>query len=157
MAMNFLRKLVSAEATPAQPSEIIDGTASCEDQLNACRTEIEHLQEQKELHARALKEMYQYLCKLDTSFRAENKRLQSQLEEERERSNQLIEITKDLWEIIEKLDGNGVSTADLFPIPNATRLATSAPRRDDPAPAVPERVSELPELEELMAVVEPGA
>ena len=149
MTKNFLRKLMQADAAPETPGIESGELASCEEKLASCELQITHLQEQKELHARALKEMYQYLCKLDTSFRAENKRLQSQLEEERERSNQLIEITKDLWEIIEKLDGNGVSTAALFPLP-----AMSSGDGFDVSSS-PERVHELPELEELMAVVEP--
>ncbi len=153
MTKNFLRKLMQADAAPETPAAESGELASCEEKLASCELQITHLQEQKELHARALKEMYQYLCKLDTSFRAENKRLQSQLEEERERSNQLIEITKDLWEIIEKLDGNGVSTADLFPLPDHRRVMSSGDGFD--VSTSPERVPELPELEELMAVVEP--
>lgn len=142
--MNFLRKLVSAEATP-EPVFETNPTSPCEEQLDACRTEIAHLQEQKVLHARALKEMYQYLTKLDASFRAENKRLQSLLDEERERSTQLIEITKDLWDLIEKMDA-GDAVAEPFPIPSGDGFSRNLQ---------PERVPELPELAELMAVVEP--
>ncbi|MDZ4698151.1 MAG: hypothetical protein SH809_00480 [Rhodothermales bacterium] len=153
MTKNFLRKLMQADATPETPVAETGERASCEEKLASCELHITHLQEQKELHARALKEMYQYLCKLDVSFRAENKRLQSQLEEERERSNQLIEITTDLWEIIEKLDGNGVSTADLFPLPQPKRAASDDHAEEESISF--ERVPELPELEELMAVEEP--
>jgi hypothetical protein len=153
MTKNFLRKLIQADAAPETAVAQTGESTSCEEKLAACELQIAHLQEQKDLHARALKEMYQYLCKLDVSFRADNKRLQSQLEEERERTNQLIEITKDLWEIIEKLDGNGVTTADLFPLPETKR---EVPAGDGANTLISlERVPELPELENLMAFAQP--
>ena len=50
--------------------------------------------------------MYQFLCKLDTNFRTENEHLRSLIKAEQERSAQLIEVTKGLWEIIEMMDNN---------------------------------------------------
>ena len=144
MTKNFLRKLMSAEAAPETGPAPLGENATCEEKLAACEQQIDQLREQKELHARALKEMYQYLCKLDASFRSENKRLQAQLEEERERSNQLIDITNELWEIIEKLDESGASTADFFPLPGVGEPVDAVAYYDDEPAA--ERISELPEL-----------
>ncbi len=144
MTKNFLRKLMNAEAAPETEQIPLGENATCEEKLVACEQQIDQLREQKELHARALKEMYQYLCKLDASFKSENKRLQAQLEEERERSNQLIEITNELWDIIEKLDESGDATSEFFPLPGVGEpVDVVAYYDDEPAP---QRVSELPEL-----------
>ena len=67
---------------------------------------LSHLTQQKELHTLALKEMYQFLCKLDASFREENQKVRALIKAEQERSSQLIEVTKGLWEIIEMMDNN---------------------------------------------------
>ena len=71
---------------------------------------LAHLSQQKELHTLALKEMYQFLCKLDSTFKAENQRLHDLLVVEQQRSAQLIEVTKGLWEIIEMIDDNRQTT-----------------------------------------------
>jgi hypothetical protein len=157
MTKQFLRKLMLGDTERPPAQDFSFDQTPCEDKLASCEVQIEHLQEQKELHARALKEMYQYLCKLDASFRAENKRLQAQLEEERERSNQLIEITKDLWEIIEQLDANGKSTEARFPLPAMGPGTSERSGGFFQETGRIERVPELPELEELLAVVDSQA
>ena len=77
-----------------------------EERINDLEEHLTHLTQQKDLHTLALKEMYQFLCKLDANFRAETEHLRSKLRAEQERSAQLIEVTKGLWEIIEMMDNN---------------------------------------------------
>ena len=76
----------------------------CEQKLVEYEEQLAHLSQQKELHTLALKEMYQFLCKLDTSFREENQKLRDLIEIEQSRSAKLIEVTKGLWDIIELMD-----------------------------------------------------
>ncbi len=61
----------------------------------------------------ALKEMYQFLCKLDTSFREENQKLRELIAFEQERSAKLIEVTKGLWDIVELMDDGQPGPIDL--------------------------------------------
>ena len=79
---------------------------------------LAHLTQQKDLHTLALKEMYQFLCKLDASFREENQKLRAMIKAEQERSSQLIEVTKGLWEIIEMMDN---SNQEATPLINLTQ------------------------------------
>ena len=76
----------------------------CEQKLIEYEEQLAHLSQQKELHTLALKEMYQFLCKLDTSFKEENQKLKDLIEIEQSRSAKLIEVTKGLWDIIELMD-----------------------------------------------------
>ena len=76
----------------------------CEKKLIDYEEQLAYLSQQKELHTLALKEMYQFLCKLDTSFRKENQKLRDLIDREQSRSEKLIEVTKGLWEIIELMD-----------------------------------------------------
>ena len=78
----------------------------CEERLVAYEEQLSHLSQQKELHTLALKEMYQFLLKLDTSVREENKKLRALIKVQQERSEKLIEVTQGLWEIIETMDDN---------------------------------------------------
>lgn len=77
-----------------------------ENRIKELEEHLAHLTQQKDLHTLALKEMYQFLCKLDNSFRAENEKLRSLIKAEQERSSQLIDVTKGLWEIIEMMDND---------------------------------------------------
>ena len=85
-----------------------------EDRINDLEEHLTHLTQQKDLHTLALKEMYQFLCKLDTNFRAENEQLRSLIKAEQQRSAQLIEVTKGLWEIIEMMDNNSEESSRLM-------------------------------------------
>ncbi len=75
--------------------------------------QLAHLSQQKELHTLALKEMYQFICKLDNSFREENQKLRDQIAVEQNRSAKLIEVTKGLWDIIELMDDGEAKPLDL--------------------------------------------
>ncbi len=86
---------IPAAARPATP---------CEQKLVEYEEQLAHLSQQKELHTLALKEMYQFLCKLDSSFKEENQKLRDLIEIEQARSAKLIEVTKGLWDIIELMD-----------------------------------------------------
>lgn len=85
-----------------------------EDRVKDLEEHLTHLTQQKDLHTLALKEMYQFLCKLDANFRAENEHLRSLIRAEQERSTQLIEVTKGLWEIIEMMDNNSAESSRLI-------------------------------------------
>lgn len=91
---------------PARPAKT--------DRVRDLEEHLAHLTRQKDLHTLALKEMYQFLCKLDANFRAENEHLRSLIKAEQERSAQLIEVTKGLWEIIEMMDNNTEESAKLM-------------------------------------------
>ena len=95
-----------AEAQHAQPK----APTQKDERLQDLEEHLNHLTQQKDLHTLALKEMYQFLCKLDANFRAENEQLRSMIRAEQERSAQLIEVTKGLWEIIEMMDNNGADS-----------------------------------------------
>lgn len=95
-----------SEATPA--------LTPCQEKILEYEEQLSHLSQQKELHTLALKEMYQFLCKLDASFRAENQNLRDLIKIEQERSAKLIEVTKGLWEIIDLMDsGKGSDSKKL--------------------------------------------
>lgn len=94
------------EATPQSPVSPEQKLAEYEEQLS-------HLSQQKELHTLALKEMYQFLCKMDTSFREENQKLRDLIEVEQARSSKLIEVTKGLWDIVELIDDGKATSVDL--------------------------------------------
>jgi hypothetical protein len=85
-----------ASATPA--------LTPCQEKILEYEEHLSYLSQQKELHTLALKEMYQFLCKLDSSFRAENQKLRDLIKIEQERSAKLIEVTKGLWEILDLID-----------------------------------------------------
>ncbi len=84
-----------------------------EERMSDFEEHLAHLSKQKELHSLALKEMYQFLCKLDASYRAETQRLQELIKAEQNRSAKLVEITKGLWEIIEMMDKNAKEPVQL--------------------------------------------
>lgn len=88
--------------------------STCEEKLRDYEEQLAYLTQQKELHTLALKEMYQFLIKLDTSVREEHRRLHALIESEHERSEKLIEVTKGLWEIIEMMDNGESDTARLI-------------------------------------------
>ena len=108
MVSNLFRRHQSlANTMVADPEEAPDHS-DCGEKLREYEEQLTYLSQQKELHSLALKEMYQFLIKLDTSVREEHKKLRTLIKMEQERSEQLIEITKDLWEIIESIDdGHG--------------------------------------------------
>lgn len=85
-----------------------------ENRINDLEEHLTHLTQQKDLHTLALKEMYQFLCKLDANFRSEQDHLLSLIKAEQERSAQLIEVTKGLWDIIEMMDNNSEESAGLI-------------------------------------------
>ena len=85
----------------------------CEQKLKDYEEQLAHLSQQKELHTLALKEMYQFLCKLDTSFKEENQKLRDLIEIEQSRSAKLIEVTRGLWDIIELMDDGNPRPVDL--------------------------------------------
>ena len=85
-----------------------------ENRINDLEEHLTHLTQQKDLHTLALKEMYQFLCKLDANFRSEHEHLLSLIKAEQERSAQLIEVTKGLWDIIEMMDNNSEESAGLI-------------------------------------------
>ena len=87
-----------------KPPASTQAATPCEQKLSAYEAQLAHLSQQKELHTLALKEMYQFLCKLDTSFKAENQKLRALIEVEQSRSAKLIEVTRGLWDIIELMD-----------------------------------------------------
>lgn len=89
------------------------GPVSCEEKLAEYEEQLSHLSQQKELHTLALKEMYQFLCKMDTSFREENQKLRDLIEVEQSRSAKLIEVTKGLWDIVELMDDGKATPVDL--------------------------------------------
>ena len=93
-----------SEATPA--------LTPCQEKILEYEEQLSHLSQQKELHTLALKEMYQFLCKLDTSFRTENQNLRDLIKIEQERSAKLIEVTKGLWEIIDLMDSGQSSDTE---------------------------------------------
>lgn len=95
--------------TPPQRARLLK-----EDRVKDLEEHLTHLTQQKDLHTLALKEMYQFLCKLDANFRAENEHLRSLIRAEQERSAQLIEVTKGLWEIIEMMDNNSTESTRLI-------------------------------------------
>lgn len=94
------------QAPPVTPASYAQKQKEYEEQLA-------HLSQQKELHTLALKEMYQFICKLDTSFREENKKLREQIAVEQSRSAKLIEVTRGLWDIIELMDDGEPKPMDL--------------------------------------------
>ena len=75
-----------------------------DNRLSELEEHLAHLSQQKDLHTLALKEMYQFLCKMDATFRVENQKLHDMIRAEQQRSAQLIEVTKGLWDIIEMMD-----------------------------------------------------
>ena len=85
-----------------------------ENRIAELEEHLAHLTQQKDLHTLALKEMYQFLCKLDANFREENQKLRTMIKAEQERSSQLIEVTKGLWEIIEIMDNNNEEATRLI-------------------------------------------
>ena len=85
-----------------------------EDRMSDLEEHLTHLTQQKDLHTLALKEMYQFLCKLDANFRSENEHLRTLIKAEQERSAQLIEVTKGLWEIIEMMDNTSEESTRLI-------------------------------------------
>ena len=111
MVTSKLFKLNQAQVTDfmsdrkSEPQSTTQRTRNLrQDRIRDLEEHLAHLTQQKDLHTLALKEMYQFLCKLDANFRAENEQLRSMIKAEQERSAQLIEVTKGLWEIIEMMD-----------------------------------------------------
>ena len=99
---------LEAQKTPQRPRTVR------EDRISDLEEHMTHLTQQKDLHTLALKEMYQFLCKLDANFRTENEQLRSMIKAEQVRSSQLIEVTKGLWEIIEMMDDNSEESSRLI-------------------------------------------
>lgn len=98
-----------------EPAQVEISTDSIEEKLAFYEGQLSQLAEQKNLHAQALKEMYQFLCKIDAHFRSEIQQLRDELQTEKQRSANLFEMTKDLWEIVEDMEEEK-STARILPI-----------------------------------------
>ena len=123
----------------------------CEQKLIEYEEQLAHLSKQKELHTLALKEMYQFLCKLDTSFKEENLKLKDLIEIEQSRSAKLIEVTKGLWDIVELMDDGKPGPANLAAtltreVKELTNLEIEV---SDESHKVPVENSVFPQIEEI--------
>lgn len=113
VAKNLFRPRQPRQFKSESPSTPIDQPSTCEEKLAEYEEQLAHLSQQKELHTLALREMYQFLCKLDASFREENQKLKDLIAIEQARSAKLIEVTKGLWDIIELMDDGRPGPVDL--------------------------------------------
>ncbi len=104
VAKNLFRSRTVVSRNDTFKEETEKASTPCEQKLVEYEEQLTHLTQQKELHTLALKEMYQFLCKLDTSFKEENQKLRDLIDLEQSRSTKLIEVTKGLWDIIELMD-----------------------------------------------------
>lgn len=148
LANNIFRPKKS-ELSSAVPEKVpANQLESYEQKLQDYEEQLAHLSQQKELHTLALKEMYQFLCKLDTSFKAEYKKLKDQIETEQVRSTKLIEITKGLWDIIELMDEEKPVEAEAFSkeVSELTELEVEILDESDSPPL---DLKSLPKIEDL--------
>ena len=113
VAKNLFRPRQPRQFNNDAPSTSLSQPTTCEEKLAEYEEQLTHLSQQKELHTLALREMYQFLCKLDASFREENQKLKDMIEIEQARSAKLIEVTKGLWDIIELMDDGRPGPVDL--------------------------------------------
>ncbi len=112
VAKKLFRRYQPGTDTLSNESEVTPALTPCQEKILEYEEQLSHLSQQKELHTLALKEMYQFLCKLDASFRAENQNLRDLIKVEQERSAKLIEVTKGLWEIIDLMDSGQSSDSE---------------------------------------------
>lgn len=112
VAKKLFRRYQPGTDTLPDESEVTPALTPCQEKILEYEEQLSHLSQQKELHTLALKEMYQFLCKLDASFRAENQNLRDLIKVEQERSAKLIEVTKGLWEIIDLMDSGQSSDSE---------------------------------------------
>ena len=113
VAKNLFRPRQAVNRNDTFKPDSDPNASPCEQKLQEYEEQLTHLSQQKELHTMALKEMYQFLCKLDTSFREENQKLRDLIAFEQERSAKLIEVTKGLWDIVELMDDGQPGPIDL--------------------------------------------
>lgn len=113
VAKNLFRPRQAVNRNDTFKQETDTKASLCEQKLLEYEEQLAHLSQQKELHTMALKEMYQFLCKLDNSFREENQKLRDLIELEQSRSAKLIEVTKGLWDIVELMDDGKPGPIDL--------------------------------------------
>ena len=114
-ALQLFKLGKKTEEQTEESAEVVITTDSIEEKLALYDEQLNQLAEQKNLHAQALKEMYQFLCKIDAHFRSEIQQLRDELQTEKQRSANLFEMTKDLWEIVEDMEEQK-STARILPI-----------------------------------------
>ena len=130
------------------------GDQSPEHLFRIYQGQLEHLKKQKDLHALALKEMYQFMCKIETTYREENQKLQDQLREQQERSARLIEVTTGLWEIIEMLDGYQEASSRMKELNKEVKELAQMDMQGDGANIAPDTGLEFNQITDLIDAVE---